>query len=131
MHDDIIFNSNNWGWVVVNQFQQKNLGAVGVAGTPYYAALPGGWWSGGLICQHINGQNDYAYQPIVNNALPVVAIDGLWFCIKKEIFNYISFDEDRFKGFHYYDIDISLQIKDLGFDILSLCFKYLTADCGI
>jgi GT2 family glycosyltransferase len=130
MHDDIFFNSQNWGLIVVDQFQQKNIGAVGVAGTPYYAALPGGWWSGGLICQHINGQKDYAYRPIVNNALPVVVVDGLWFCIKKELFNHISFDEVRFKGFHYYDIDISLQIQDLGFDILSLYNITLTHTSG-
>jgi GT2 family glycosyltransferase len=120
MHDDLVFESFNWGAIVLDQFKQPHLGAVGVAGAPYYAIMPGAWWSGGLICQHIGGQADYAYAPIINNALPVVVLDGLWFCIKKELFKTISFDEQRFKGFHYYDVDISLQIKALGYDILSL-----------
>lgn len=120
MHDDIIFESLNWGSIVINQFKQTNVGAVGVAGSPYYASLPGGWWSGGLICQHISGQKDYAYAEPINDALPVVVVDGLWFCIRKELFKTISFDETRFKGFHYYDVDISLQIQHAGYDILSL-----------
>lgn len=120
MHDDIIFETFNWGSIVLNQFNPSNVGAVGVAGSPYYASLPGGWWSGGMICQHISGQADYAYAKPTNEALPVVVIDGLWFCIRKELFKTISFDESRFKGFHYYDVDISMQIHDAGYDILSL-----------
>lgn len=120
MHDDLVFESSNWGSIAINQLQQNSIGAVGVAGAPYYATLPGGWWSGGIICQHISGQKDYAYKKIINNALPVVVLDGLWFCIKKELFKTISFDEINFKGFHFYDIDISLQIQNLGYDILSL-----------
>ena len=120
MHDDVHFETLNWGNIVINQFQKENIGAVGVAGTPYYAKMPGAWWSGGMICQHISGQTDYAYAPIKNNALPIVVLDGLWFCIKKELFKTISFDEKNFSGFHFYDVDISLQIKNLGFEILSL-----------
>lgn len=120
MHDDLVFETKSWGNIVIDQLAPKNMGAVGVAGAPYYAAMPGAWWSGGIICQHLSGQSDYAYAPIKNNALPVVVVDGLWFCVKKELFNTISFDEQQFKGFHYYDIDISLQIKALGYDILSL-----------
>lgn len=120
MHDDLVFESFNWGSIVINQLEQNNIGAVGVAGSPYYATLPGAWWSGGLICQHISGQDDYAYTKIINDSLPVVVLDGLWFCIKKDLFKTISFDEINFNGFHYYDMDISLQIKKLGYDILSL-----------
>jgi hypothetical protein len=65
MHDDLVFESSNWGSIVINQLQQNNIGAVGVAGTPYYATLPGAWWSGGIICQHISGQEDYAYTKII------------------------------------------------------------------
>jgi hypothetical protein len=119
MHDDLVFESSNWGSIAINQLQ-NNVGAVGVAGAPYYATLPGAWWSGGIICQHISGQKDYAYTKTINNALPVVVLDGLWLCIKKELFKTISFDEISFKGFHFYDIDISLQIQNLGYDILSL-----------
>ena len=120
MHDDISFETMGWGNIVTTQLQKFNVGAIGVAGAPYFATLPGAWWSGGLICKHVSGETEHAYAPIQDHALPVVVVDGLWFCIKKELFSQISFDEDRFTGFHFYDVDISLQIKALGFDILSL-----------
>jgi GT2 family glycosyltransferase len=120
MHDDIIFKTNDWGISVMNRFNSSNLGAIGVAGSPYYAILPGAWWSGGYICQSIYGEQDLAYQSIQDNALPVVVLDGLWFCVRKSLFNTIRFDDTTFSGFHYYDMDISLQIQQKGYELLSV-----------
>ena len=120
MHDDICFKSNNWGQSVVNRFRASKLGAIGVAGSPYYAILPGAWWSGGYICQSIFGQQELAYMPKIDNTLPVVVLDGLWFCVRKSLFSMIRFDDTTFNGFHYYDIDISLQIHQQGYDILNV-----------
>ena len=120
MHDDICFKSNNWGQSVVNRFSASKLGAIGVAGSPYYAILPGAWWSGGYICQSVFGEQELAYLPKIDNALPVVVIDGIWFCVRKSLFSMIRFDDTTFDGFHYYDIDISLQIHQLGYDILNV-----------
>jgi GT2 family glycosyltransferase len=120
MHDDIIFKTNDWGMKVMNRFNSPKLGAIGVAGSPYYAILPGAWWSGGYICQSIYGEQELAYQPIQDNALPVVVLDGLWFCVRKSLFNTIRFDDTTFSGFHYYDMDISLQIQQKGYELLSV-----------
>jgi len=120
MHDDIIFKTNDWGIKVMNRFNSLKLGAIGVAGSPYYAILPGAWWSGGYICQSIYGEQDLSYQPKQDNALPVVVLDGLWFCVRKSLFNTIRFDDTTFSGFHYYDMDISLQIQQNGYELLSV-----------
>jgi hypothetical protein len=120
MHDDIIFKTNDWGIIVMNRFKSSNLGAIGVAGSPYYAILPGAWWSGGYICQSIYGEQELAYQPKQDNALPVVVLDGLWFCVRKSLFSMIHFDDTTFSGFHYYDMDISLQIQQKGYELLSV-----------
>jgi len=120
MHDDIIFKTNDWGISVMNRFKSSNLGAIGVAGSPYYAILPGGWWSGGYICQSNYGEQELAYQPKQDNALPVVVLDGLWFCVRKSLFSMIRFDDTTFSGFHYYDMDISLQIQQKGYKLLSV-----------
>jgi hypothetical protein len=114
MHDDIIFKTNDWGKSVMNRFNSPNLGAIGVAGSPYYAILPGAWWSGGYITQSIYGEQELAYQTKKDNALPVVVLDGLWFCVRKSLFSMIRFDDTTFNGFHYYDMDISLQIHSSG-----------------
>jgi GT2 family glycosyltransferase len=120
MHDDIIFKTNDWGISVMNRFNSSNIGAIGVAGSPYYAVLPGAWWSGGYICQSIYSQQDLAYQSKQDNALPVVVLDGLWFCVRKSLFSMIRFDDTTFSGFHYYDMDISLQIQQKGYKLLSV-----------
>ena len=120
MHDDINFKSNNWGISVINRFKSLKLGAIGVAGAPYYAILPGAWWSSGYICQSVFGEQALAYQAKNDNALPVVVLDGLWFCVRKSLFSMIRFDDETFNGFHYYDMDISLQIHQQGYDILNV-----------
>jgi GT2 family glycosyltransferase len=120
MHDDIIFKTKDWGMKVMNRFNSPKLGAIGVAGSPYYAILPGAWWSGGYICQSIYGEQELAYQPKQDNALPVVVLDGLWFCVRKSLFSKIRFDDTIYNGFHYYDMDISLQIQQTGYKLLSV-----------
>jgi GT2 family glycosyltransferase len=120
MHDDIILKTNDWGIKVMNRFNSPKLGAIGVAGSPYYAILPGAWWSGGYICQSVYGEQELAYQSKEDNALPVVVLDGLWFCVRKSLFSTIRFDDSTFNGFHYYDMDISLQIQQKGYKLLSV-----------
>ena len=53
------------------------------------------------------------------NAIEVVAVDGCFFCMRKSVFDKIRFDEINYKGFHFYDLDISLQVYMLG--LKSLC----------
>jgi GT2 family glycosyltransferase len=120
MHDDIIFKTKDWGMKVMNRFNSPKLGAIGVAGSPYYAILPGAWWSGGYICQSIYGEQELAYESKQDNALPVVVLDGLWFCVRKSLFSMIRFDDITFSGFHYYDMDISLQIQQNGYKLLNV-----------
>ena len=120
MHDDIIFKTKDWGMKVMNRFNSPKLGAIGVAGSPYYAILPGAWWSGNYISYSLYGEKEYAYQPKQDNALPVVVLDGLWFCVRKSLFSKIRFDDTIYNGFHYYDMDISLQIQQTGYKLLSV-----------
>lgn len=127
MHDDIIYHTTNWGRIISNHFSEKNIGMIGVDGTSYISNIPGTWWSGGIKLsgtgEDINFQNSIdtdkytlqnRNQPVINpkNELrsEVIVLDGLWFCIRKDLFSNISFDEKVFKGFHFYDLDISLQI---------------------
>jgi GT2 family glycosyltransferase len=130
LHDDLHFLTNNWGQTVLNRFSSdQKLGAIGVSGSPYYPAMPGAWWSTGIYTKYIavadsatNGlQTLYAeYQPVQNNQLPVVLLDGMWLCIRKSIFEHIQFDSNTFKGFHHYDMDICLQIHQLGYKLISV-----------
>ena len=44
-------------------------------------------------------------------------MDGVWFCIPRKIFHLIRFDDKLFDGFHFYDLDISMQVAKLGYKI--------------
>ena len=45
---------------------------------------------------------------------------GVWFCIRKKLFEHVKFDDKNYSGFHFYDIDISMQIQAQGFQIFSV-----------
>ena len=78
------------------------------------------WWSSPFISQYsinnedgearLNDTRDYFY----GNVADVVAIDGLCFFIPKSLFEFIRFDDRTYTGFHAYDMDISMQIQELG-----------------
>ena len=62
--------------------------------------------------QHTTNNN-----PFKEKVSEVVALDGLFFCIRKDLFDIIRFDE-KYGGFHFYDIDISLQVLRLNYKLL-------------
>jgi GT2 family glycosyltransferase len=127
MHDDIMYKTQNWGENVLAHFSNESIGAIGVAGTPYMSAMPGTWWSSKIVAQNIiqEGEKDiHYYKPYFNTSspsqiklAPVALLDGVWFCVRKKLFDTIQFDEANYKGFHMYDMDISMQIQQLGFGL--------------
>jgi GT2 family glycosyltransferase len=120
MHDDIIYHTNNWGSAVLNHFNNAEAGSIGIAGTPYYSYMPGAWWGSGVFYEHILQSSNTNKQPVLKSnsnghlTRQVVAFDGVWFCIRKSLFEQIKFDETNFKGFHFYEADICMQMHNLG-----------------
>lgn len=120
MHEDILFHTNNWGRRVENYLQDETIGMLGVAGMKVIPEQSDARMGRGFI----------AYQQIKHTTLEdeprsillnqrhkstallqeVAAVDGLWFCIPRRLFDAIRFDEDTYNDFHLYDIDTSLQI---------------------
>src|ERR1700694_3286517 len=124
MHDDILYHTQDWGKKVQDHFRDESTGAIGVAGTPYLAYAPGGWWSSGAGYLHLVQSENKNAPPFLQQYFPensmkeeVVALDGVWFCIRKKIFSEVRFDEDRFKGFHFYDVDTTLQVYRAGYKL--------------
>ena len=134
MHDDILYHTVNWGKKIAAYFQNPQIGMLGIAGPTYMSKSPGIWW--GIenpqnrtysIRQHNLDTNrlDQSEQHLTNNnpynesISEVVALDGLFFCIPKRLFEKISFDE-KFGGFHFYDIDISMQVNQLGYKCICI-----------
>lgn len=110
-HDDIYFDTNNWGKKIVNHFKNSDYGILGVAGT---TEMPenGQWWSNrNKMVGIVNHENDgkkweskYS-NGFLNQVLDVCIIDGVFIAINKSKIKE-SFDE-TVNGFHFYDIVFS------------------------
>jgi len=125
-HEDILFHTENWGQKVVAHFDNEVVGMIGVLGGMAQSAIPAAWWYNTYyaysatnllmrkVYNDINSPLLLNYNNIYSeDKTEVVVIDGLWFCIRKCLFDNISFDKESFNGFHLYDADISMQVRQL------------------
>lgn len=134
-HEDIFFETAGWGDKVVAHLSDVSVGLIGVAGGDPKSLVPSSWSpliieSEMHLVQHYKRGSKPAEKIMRTGtpgdgslAKPVTCIDGVWMCTKREVFQKYSFDDNTFKGFHAYDIDLSLQISSefkvcVVFDIL-------------
>jgi hypothetical protein len=137
-HEDIVFHTPSWGVNVINHFKDESIGMIGVIGATVFPKCPSAWWSSTLINDHLvnniqhwtNGVSKQTYHTILSqtetltttrdynnpnstNVIDAAVVDGLFFVIRKQLFDdaKIKFDTKNFKGFHCYDSDISLQVN--------------------
>ena len=126
MHDDILFLTDGWGGKVQRHLEM-GVGLIGVIGNHLLPDHPASWWTTSLRSGHVvqrshvdNRNTDIIFdkyrQPSLNYS-EVVTVDGLWFCMPKNLFSRIRFDEDTFHGFHCYDTDICMQVLQLGMSV--------------
>lgn len=113
-HEDIEFETNNWGRTVTQVLHDTSIGAVGVAGGKWLPKAPGTWWSCGRKYLNINLRDrdrtkeheEHTYlNPEHKQLVDVAAVDGLWICTRKEVWEKHFFDEQTFPEFHFYDVD--------------------------
>jgi hypothetical protein len=121
MHEDISFDTHDWGQRVVDHLSDERTGLLGIAGGDARSLVPSSW-SGAMVSNEINIYQHYKSRPdppehiVVSGAQPpavrrrVVALDGVWLCTRKTVWDQFQFDEEHFRGFHGYDIDYSLQV---------------------
>jgi GT2 family glycosyltransferase len=108
-HDDIIFNTKNWGKKLLNHFKNTDYGILGVAGTTHMSET-GRWWDdntkmmGQVRHSHEGKSWDSKYcSNFGDKVLESILVDGLFFAVKKDRLSN-NFNEE-FKGFHFYEID--------------------------
>lgn len=128
MHEDIIFHSVNWGNICIQHLRSdEQIGLLGVLGGHYLSKYATGWCSSpfisGQLIQGLFVKGKYTtkmyvhtkYKDLGNN---VVAIDGLWIFTRKSLFKEsLKWDKNHFHGFHFYDLDISMQVLQAGYKI--------------
>jgi hypothetical protein len=100
-HDDIIFETNNWGNKILKHFKRNpNYGILGKAGTKYMPKS-GMWWDNGMtevVGQVWHQHNDKKwlskYNEFFGNKIEdTIVVDGLFFIINKNNIK-STFDEE-------------------------------------
>jgi GT2 family glycosyltransferase len=113
IHNDIYFNTNNWGKILLNKFNTSDHGILGIAGTTDINQN-GVWWGdsskmiGSVFHKHENKTFESKYSNLYNKEIiDAIVVDGLFIAVNKNKIQK-SFVEE-FKGFHYYDISFCLE----------------------
>jgi GT2 family glycosyltransferase len=110
-HDDIMFDTKDWGRKILNHFEKSDYGVLGLAGTTHMTES-GKWWDNfhnmvGIV-NHQQGDKKWKSQysnDFKSEIIETILLDGVFLVIhKKRIKN--NFDENV-KGFHFYDVDFS------------------------
>jgi glycosyltransferase involved in cell wall biosynthesis len=127
MHEDILYHTFDWGKKVVEYFEQYHqAGLIGIIGTHFLSIIPSGWWdteigSGHLLQRFYKGDSYTVEMDFRGDSTKVptrvVAVDGLWMCMQRNLFSKVRWDEETFNGFHAYDLDMSLQVYNAGFEV--------------
>jgi hypothetical protein len=111
-HDDILFETNNWGKKVLKAFEKNpEYGILGVAGTDHI--ISGMWWEirnamHGTV-KHTDGTKVWVskYSQNYGNELKeMIVVDGLFIAVNRTRIKNIF--DTQFKGFHFYDLPFCL-----------------------
>lgn len=116
IHEDILFQTQNWGIELIKALQLPDCGVIGVAGNPYYSFVPASWWNSKYDKSHYiqtfspenSVFNDKVNFSPRNENEEVKALDGVFLACKKSVYDDIRFDES-ISGFHGYDLIFSLK----------------------
>lgn len=114
LHEDVLFHTQNWGEKLIKHLADPKTGITGVAGSDYVPKVPCGWFIKDqsrnyfyIIQNTKSGKDPVFLNTVTKFRTPVFGIDGVFLAMKKEIFQELGFNE-KLKGFHGYDLDISL-----------------------
>lgn len=124
-HEDILFRTSAWGNMISNIFKaDEQVGIIGFAGAHFLPDCPMYWSYSPIISEHNINTGDGLTQEFFHDDYydasglsEVVCVDGFCFFARKNLFEKISFDEFSYKGFHMYDMDICMQVINLGYKV--------------
>lgn len=119
-HDDILMHTSGWGRIVAKELEDDSIGMIGVAGSHIMPKAPMYWWTSPYIAQY-NWETDkgitkenVTVDTFNGDLADVAVVDGLFFCIPKSLFSSLRFDDASYSGFHAYDMDMSMQVQNIG-----------------
>lgn len=122
VHEDVRFETNNWGRVLINIFKNNDkAGVIGVAGSNILLQNAQWWFPGkdhmfGKVIHESNGKIWKSIFSENKGDHEVVVLDGVFMACKKNILNKenIQWDED-FDNFHFYDLSFCIPFIQKGY----------------
>ena len=116
VHEDVAFQTSNWGPLLAGKLKEENCGVIGFAGSIIKLKRLTGWntCDRDLRLNYIQfmrgGHHIRQVNPRKEDFSPVVTLDGLCLFVRCQIWREIPFDDKTFTGFHGYDVDYSLAV---------------------
>lgn len=120
-HEDLVFDTPDWGQIVARILRDNSIGALGIAGGKWLAKVPSSWWGCGhkylsINLHDKNPRSSYEKctysNPEGKPLVDVAAVDGLWICTRKEVWAQYPFDAESFPDFHFYDVDFCANLHN-------------------
>lgn len=118
VHEDVIFETKDWGDILMDYLKMDDIGCIGLAGANYIPNTPTPWWViNDYANSHLahynkktNKRYDYTFPSRKNGLLEKKILDGVFIACRKKIWKRFKFNE-HLKGFHGYDINFSLSVN--------------------
>jgi len=118
-HEDIIFNTQDWGSELNALLLNKDIGLVGVAGAVYKSKYPSPWMAIPQEYYRVNMTQvtkdgpKFTVKILDEGSFSEVAIlDGCLIAGRKEVFDAYKWNQKDLPGFHLYDLDLSIRVKE-------------------
>ena len=121
LHEDVLFETQNWGLILTRLLSKKSIGCVGLAGGDYVSSYPLPWWQNKErrffhLNQILPNGSEQKLRILENKN--VVFLDGVFIACRRNIFLETRFS-DYLQGFHGYDMDFSWRASQTHQNIVS------------
>ena len=127
MHEDILFYNKGWGTSILSHcYKYSDIGVLGVYGGHYLPKCPC-YWLDARIESTVHISKDATtnlFNVVKHNQYAgngertfVAAVDGVFMVVPKHMFEHIYWDDKTFNGYHFYDMDLSMQVHKLGYKV--------------
>ncbi len=124
MHDDVMFRTWDWGNVLIEILANNRIGVVGIEGCHFLPDTPLYWSNSPFVSDYVIDNDHGILQDFFkcdyfddDGMSEVVVCDGVFFCMRREIANMVRFDDNYYNGFHMYDMDICMQVREKGYNV--------------
>lgn len=118
VHEDVKYNTQDWGTLIINKLSEKDCGVIGFAGSTVKINYPTGWiverrCTRMSMIQHYKRKKRFSVKSIAPKSesySQVIPLDGFCLFVRKDVWSECRFDEVYFTGFHAYDVDFSMTV---------------------